>query len=196
MIKIIKNNKTLSLLIFITVLSILIGIFLPALLEKEIKEEITNNIFSLIESIKQNQPIDKAYIYKTFSNNTLSLTLIWTLGISIIGIPIIILYYILKTITYSLEITFLIINIKNIPIIYIPFYSIPCILNAILYFLLTYYAISFSIILIKILFFKKEYNLKNIMRKYIKLFFIILIGILISSIIEILLIPTIIKFFI
>ena len=48
MIKIIKNNKTLSLLIFITILSILIGIFIPALLEKEIKEEVTNNIYNLI----------------------------------------------------------------------------------------------------------------------------------------------------
>ena len=195
MIKFIKRNKLLSILLFLTIIVILISIYLPALIDNKAKEEITNNINNLLVSIKSNNNLTKTYIYNTLLENSLSITILWTLGISIIGIPIILCYYILKLLTYILEITFLIINLKSIPIILIPIYSIPYIINIFLYFILIYYAITFSIILIKVLFLKKEYNLKGIMKKYIKLYFLLLLGITINSIIEIFLVPTLLKFF-
>ena len=190
--QIIKRRKLLTILILITIIVILIGIFLPALLNNDIKQEISNNIINLIDSLKNNP---KGNIYKTLTNNILSMTLIWTLGISIIGIPIVIIYYLTKLLTYTLEIIFLIINHKLISILFIPIYSIPYIINIIIYFILTYYSIAFSLILIKHLKKKKSYNIKEITKKYIKLYFILLIGIIMNSLIEIYVIPNILKFF-
>ena len=158
----------------------------------DIKQEISNNIINLIDSLKNNP---KGNISKTLTNNILSMTLIWTLGISIIGIPIVIIYYLTKLLTYTLEIIFLIINHKLISILFIPIYSIPYIINIMIYFILTYYSIAFSLILIKHLFMKKSYNIKEITKKYIKLYFILLIGIIMNSLIEIYVIPNILKFF-
>ncbi len=191
----IKRKKLLSILIIITIIVGLISLFLPAILDNKIKQEITNNIITLITSIKANKTLTKSYIYQTSINNILSITVLWSLGISIIGIPILIIYYIAKLLTYSLELVFLIINYKQIPILFIPIYSIPYIINILIYFILIYYAISFSIILIKHLFFKKNYQIKEIMKKYIKLYFILLIGIILNTIIDILIIPSILKFF-
>ena len=191
----IKRKKLLSILIIITIIVGLISIFLPAILDNNIKQEITNNIITLITSIKGTKTLTKSYIYQTSINNILSITVLWSLGISIIGIPILIIYYIAKLLTYSLELVFLIINYKQIPILFIPIYSIPYIINILIYFILIYYAISFSIILIKHLFFKKNYQIKEIMKAYIKLYFILLIGIILNTIIDILIIPSILKFF-
>ena len=194
MIRFIKRNKLLSIIILITIIIIISSIFIPALLNTETKKEITNNIINLTASIKDTNQISKN-IYNSILYNNIILTILWTLGISIIGIPILLMYYILKTTTYSLETIFLIINIKKTNILFIIIYTIPHLIDILLCFILTYYAISFSIILIKTLLLKKEYNLKIIMKKYIKLYLLLLIGITINSIIEPLMNTYIIKFF-
>ena len=189
--KLFKKNKLFKILIIITVLIIIFSIYLSINLDKSIKEDITNNIITLKNNIKTSKVSNIQVLSKTLSNNLITSSTIWLLGISIIGIPIVLGIYLFKVLLLSLEIIFFIINIKYTNILFIFIYLIPSILNILLYFILLYYSINYSIILIKVLFLRKDYRLKLITKRYIKIYLFKLISIIISSLIEIMLIPRI-----
>ena len=194
--KYIKKNKLLKILLIITILTVLISIYLTATIDKSTKEEITNNIITLKNTLKTSKVSNLGIFTKTLSNNLITTSIIWLLGISIIGIPIVLGIYLFKVLLLSLEIIFFIINIKYTNIFFIIIYLLPSILNIFLYFILLYYSINYSIILIKVIFLKKDYKLKLITKRYIKILIFVLISMFISSLIEILLIPRILIFLI
>jgi len=194
--KYIKKNKLLKILLIITILTVLISIYLTATIDKSVKEEITNNIITLKNTLKTSKVSNLGIFTKTLSNNLITTSIIWLLGISIIGIPIVLGIYLFKVLLLSLEIIFFIINIKYTNIFFIIIYLLPSILNIFLYFILLYYSINYSIILIKVIFLKKDYKLKLITKRYIKILIFVLISMFISSLIEILLIPRILIFLI
>ena len=189
--KYIKKNKLLKILIVITIITVITSIYLSATLDKATKEEITNNIITLKNTIKTSKITNLNTLIKSLSNNLITASFIWLLGISIIGIPVVLGIYLFKVLLLTLEIIFFIINIKYTNIFFILIYLLPNILNILIYFILIYYSINYSIILIKVLFFKKEYKLKQITKRYIKILFFILLCIFITNLIEILLIPRI-----
>ena len=195
MISFLKRNKLFTSLLLITIIILLIGILLPSVIDKSIKDNISNNIIKMISDLKTN----RVGVLTNFKNNLFSnysnIIIIWLLGISIIGIPIILFLYIMKVLLLGLELTFLLINIKSYSIIFIIIYLIPIIFNILILFFLVYYSLTYSIILIRLLFLKKEYNLKLINRRYIKIFIICLILSLLSTLIEVLLLPKILIFF-
>ena len=194
--KYLKKNKLLKILIIITVIILFISIYLSAILDKTTKEEITNNIITLKNNIKTSKISNLSIFTKTLSNNLILTSTVWLLGISIIGIPIVLGIYLFKVLILSLELIFFIINIKYTNIFFIILYLLPSILNILLYFILLYYSINYSLILIKVLFLKKEYKLKLITKRYIKIYLFVLILMIISSSIEVLLIPSILKYLI
>lgn len=187
--KYIKKNKLLKILIVITIITVITSIYLSATLDKAVKEEITNNIIALKNTIKTSKITNLNTLIKSLSNNLITASFIWLLGISIIGIPVVLGIYLFKVLLLILEIIFFIINIKYTNIFFILIYLLPNILNILIYFILIYYSINYSLILIKVLFLKKEYKLKQITKRYIKILFFILLCIFITNLIEILLIP-------
>ena len=102
--KIWKKNKLLAILLLIIVITQLIGILIPIFIPNNTKEEITNNILIWQDNIK-NQSNN---IKKTIINNESFIITIWLIGISIIGIPIILLIYLSKLLVCVLELIFLI----------------------------------------------------------------------------------------
>lgn len=195
MISFLKRNKLFTSLLLITVIILLIGILLPGVIDKSIKDNISNNIIKMISDLKTNRVGVLTNFKNTLFSNYSNIIIIWLLGISIIGIPIILFLYIMKVLLLGLELTFLLINIKSYSIIFIIIYLIPIIFNILVLFFLVYYSLTYSIILIRLLFFKKEYNLKLINRRYIKIFIVCLILSLLSTLIEVLLLPKILIFF-
>ena len=178
--KIWKKNKLLAILLLIIVITQLIGILIPIFIPNNTKEEITNNILIWQDNIK-NQSNN---IKKTIINNESFIITIWLIGISIIGIPIILLIYLSKLLVCVLELIFLIINIKKISPILIPFYIIPKIMILLVSFILIYHSLNFSLLLTKQLFLKRNIPIKKEKKKYLKVGFIITIIILLLSIIE------------
>lgn len=178
--KIWKKNKLLAILLLIIVITQLIGILIPIFIPNNTKEEITNNILIWQDNIK-NQSNN---IKNTIINNESFIITIWLIGISIIGIPIILLLYLSKLLVCVLELIFLIINIKKISPILIPFYIIPKIMILLVSFILIYHSLNFSLLLTKQLFLKRNIPIKDEAKKYLKIGFIITIIILLLSIIE------------
>ena len=178
--KIWKKNKLLAILLLIIVITQLIGILIPIFIPNNTKEEITNNILIWQDNIK-NQSNN---IKNTIINNESFIIIIWLIGISIIGVPIILLLYLSKLLVCVLELIFLIINIKKISPILIPFYIIPKIMILLVSFILIYHSLNFSLLLTKQLFLKRNIPIKDEAKKYLKVGFIITIIILLLSIIE------------
>lgn len=191
----IKQNKVLFVLIILSLITLLSGILLPTTLKKEDKKEIEKNITTLEKQIKEKKITSKKNITHTIENNLINTTTIWVLGISIIGIPIILIIYLGNLLVFSLELIFLILKKKTLSIVLIPIYLLPSLLKLIIYFLLSFYAIHYSCILIKLLFFKKEYPIKKITRNYFKIFIISLVGMTMISLIELFLIPKLLLLF-
>ena len=169
--KIIKENKVLVFLLSITILSIIGGIIFHATLQEEDKLIIVNNINELIKENKES-------LIENILYTNITTSIIWLLGISIIGIIIVILLYCFKCFIYSFELISFITTLKIKKILFIIIYFLPKTINLILLFYLSYFSIFYSIYLFKFIFLNKNINFKNITKKYMK---ILLISIILNA---------------
>lgn len=188
--RIVKNKLLLRILIMILI-AFLLGLFYLAILSKTNKGMIQENLNLFFSSIK-----DLDYVkglINSLTTNLIYVALIWILGISIIGVPIIIFLLLTKSFILGFSISSIIYFYQWKGIIIALIYSIPLIFNLFFLFFLGYYGILFSKNLNQLLFMKKNINFKDIMRKYLRILLFTTIGIIISSILEIYLIPNLLK---
>jgi stage II sporulation protein M len=180
----IQNNKQKLLyyiLIGLAVISIIIGILFIFIIDKDSTLYITKSIKSYYESkLDGIKPF-----FKILFNNYIYLIIIWILGISLIGLPIVLLMFIFKAFIYGFSISSIFYSFGSKGIIIT---MIDILLNKGLYIiiliLLTRYSVSFSIKLFKYLFLKVPINFKVSMHKYIKILFISLLVTLFISVYE------------
>ena len=193
-IKKIRQNKLLFILTIITIISILMGILFPALLGKSdttlIKDTITNYITN-IKGNKLNIPIT---LVSTTTNNVLVTVFLWLLGISLIGIPIIILIIFFHGFLTGFSLSSILVTYKLKGLLLAIIYTIPNILQLITSFLLSYYAISISLAIYKNILKKENISWKIIIKRYIKLGLFFLVSSIVIAIIEVIIIPKIITF--
>lgn len=187
------NNKLLMSLIIILILTFIAGTFYLSILSSENKELVTNSVTTFFVSF--NTELDtKSILFKTLSNNLLTISLVWLLGFSIIGIPLVLLIFGFKSFTTFFTFTSIIYTYKYIGVIKAFIYIIPSLLNLFMLFILAYYSLSFSIMLFNYLFRKKEYNRSLIIKRYLKLLIISILIMIVDAVIETYVIPTIFKF--
>lgn len=189
----VKKNKLLFKLLIILLVAFILGILYIAILNKESKNLIQDQLSLFFSSINKLN-YQKALI-NSITNNLFYTISIWILGITIIGIPIIIILLIMKSFILGFTISSIIFfyHFKGVFIALI--YIIPQIINLVLLLFISYYAIIFSKNLNRLLFLKKEVNFRNIMRRYIKILVFVLICIILSSVVETYVIPLILRLF-
>lgn len=188
-----RKNKLLMSLIIILILTLIAGTLYLSILSSENKELVTNSITTFFTSF--NTKLDtKNILFKTLSNNLLTISLVWLLGFSIIGIPLVLLILIFKSFTTFFTFVSIIYTYKYIGIIKALIYIIPYLLNLFMLFILTYYSLNFSIMLFNYLFKKKDYNRSLIIKRYLKLLIISILFMVVTAVIETYVIPTIFKF--
>lgn len=193
MIRFLKSNKTFTCCFLLTIIFFLVGIIFNSLIEDSVRNEITKNIAKLINNFtKENYNLK--LIFETISNNLVEIFIVWIFGISIIGIPIVGIFYSLKAFLLGFELVSLLSNLQVCNIFFVIIYLVPMLLNLAVFFLLIYYSINYSLVLIKILFMKKNYNLKNITNRYVKILLITLLCGLITALLESFVIPKILAF--
>lgn len=177
MISYFKKNKLLSILIFITFISFILGILFFFLIDQSYKEIISNNI----ELLLQNKLID---IKPFVSNKLFSHFFIWIIGISVIGFIIILILYLYKSFLFSFELISLVFNLNRNNIIKIIAYLFPNLLFLSIMFILCYYSARYSILLFSCLFGGKKYNLHLMMKKYVKVFLFTFFGTILCCLLE------------
>ena len=187
----IKNNKKMIIILLgITVIGIIAGsVFMTFITDtdktlsadylKSFFDNITNNKLDYIASLKNN-----------FLSNFIFITSIFLLGISVIGVPIALIMYFVKSFTLGFTIATIILNYNFKGILYSIIYIFPShIIKLILFIMLVMYAVKVSSYLIYAIFNKLEINFKDIMNKYFKVFAICLIGVTITAILDTFLVP-------
>ena len=188
-----KHNKTLYILIIILLITFILGCLFIAFLSDENKQLILTSLNSFIDTIKTNKQSSINTLYRSISNNLIISTLVWIIGISIIGIPLIILILGIKSFVLGFTITSFIYNFKLKGIIWGIIYILPHIINLLLLFILSYYAINFSKMIFNYYFRKKEYSKNVIVKRYIKILVVCIVIYSLSSLIEAYVIPNIFK---
>ena len=192
--KIKLNKKLFIFLIVISLIALISGSLLVVLLDKTDKEIVTNYLTNFINDISQNKIDYISTLKDSLISNVILILGIWLLGISVIGIPIIIFLYFTQIFTFGFALGTLILNYKFKGIILAFIYTFP---NYLILFstllVLVSYSIILSIKLITTIIKRKQIDFKIISNKYLLILLFSIISGLVFSLYETFALPNIIK---
>ena len=192
-----KLKKKYLFLIIIVIMGFVVGVIFSNILSNEDSKLVTTKITEYFNNLRDDVPINYLKnLFISLKNNLLYISVIWILGLGVIGLLInnFILFFKSFIIGFSIG---SIINIYLYSGLVLSFlYVFPAlILNLIVFTIMTYYANLFSIKIFNVLFKKKEFKFNLLMKKYIKIFLYLLIVLVVSSVIETFIMPFGIKLF-
>lgn len=192
--KIKLNKKLFIFLIVISLIALISGSLLVVLLDKTDKQIVTNYLTNFIDNISKNKIEYKSTLINSLISNIALILGIWLLGISVIGIPIIIFLYFTQIFTFGFALGTLILNYKFKGIILAFIYTFP---NYLILFstllVLVSYSIILSIKLITTIIKRKQIDFKIISNKYLLILLFSIISGLVFSLYETFALPNIIK---
>ncbi len=194
--KLLRQKKIYFMLLVLLIVGICIGLALPKFLTREGYEILKTSISTFFNNVQNNQ-IDYASGLKNSLLGNISFMLgIWLLGISVIGLPVVLFLLFYKGFVFGFSISS-ILSVYGFKGILGAFtYVFPgTVLALITTILLSFYSISFSIHLFKYLFLKENLNFKRIMNRYFKILAISLISFIIVSLSDVYLAPILMKIF-
>ena len=189
-----EQKKIYIFIIIVMTLGLLSGIVYAIILNQNDHTLVKESLNSFFISIKDNNIDYKSAIINSLIGNITFTTFIFLLGISIIGIPIIVLCLFFKTFIFGFSLSSIIYTYHLNGILKAITYTLPHQLIIILMTLfLGFYALYFGIKLFNYLFRSKDINLRYSMRRYLQIYLIVLIINSLCSFIEVFLSPTLIK---
>ena len=194
--KTIKAKNIYLFLLLIFIIGVIFGSLFITIINDTDKNTVLNQITNFFNEMKSNK-IDYLDIFKnSVISNLIYITFIWFLGISIIGIPIIIIMLFIKGFMIGFSIASIIANYKFLGILGSLSYIFPhIILSIIVILLISYHALKLSINLLKSVINKKNINFNEIINRYSMIMLISVIGMIIISLTEAFINPYIIKLF-
>ena len=188
------NKKTLLFFTILLIIGIIAGSIFMAILSETDKKLVTDYFNNYISNIENNKLNYLESIKNGLFNNLLYIIIIWILGISIIGIPIVTIMFFIKSFTLGFSIASIVFNykLKGCLLNFINIFPHQMIYFSI-YMLITTYSIFFSLKMINSIINKKNMDFKIMMNKYVKILIISVIAITIGIIIETFITPLLIK---
>lgn len=186
----INNKRIITFLFVLIVIGIISGSLFLTILSKSDQQLVIDYITQFMSNIIDGKIIYGDTLKNSLWNNLGYVAIVWLLGISIIGLPIIIFMFFSKIFVLGFSIGSFVLTYKWKGLIYAFTYIFPIhIVNIFIYMLLTLYAVKMSNNLIYSIFKKKEVNFKKIINKYLLILGISLIAMLIFSLYETFIIP-------
>lgn len=192
------TNQKKKYLFLTTIISIgiLSGILFIFFISKEDKSLVKTELTTFFTYIQTNDIHYLTAFTNSLFSNLIYLIIIWILGISIAGIPIIIFLLFFKGFILGFSFSAVIANYGVKGILLSMAYQLPhALLLLIIFLLIGFYAINFSIRLFRNLFLKEQINLGPYFKRYNQIAIISIIGILICSLLETFLSPVFMNFF-
>lgn len=189
------HKKMVVFLVGLALVGVIMGSFFTVILEDSDKNLVREYMQQFISDVQKG----KINMFHNFFNigleNLFFILAVWLLGVSVIGIPIILFLYFSKAFVLGFSIASFLLSYKGKGLIYAFFYIFPHqIINFILYILLLNYAITLSLKLVHSFFKKKSIDFKLVMKKYLFIFLFVFGLLLITSIYESILVPKIMQF--
>jgi stage II sporulation protein M len=189
-----SQKRIIIFLLIITLVGVATGSIFNVLLNSTDKTQVKDYIENFFFNIQNNSLDYMSSLKNSLTGNLVYIFITWILGISIIGLPITLFMYFINAVVLGFSITRIISVYGAKGILYSFAYVFPHQILAILAnTFLMIYVLSISIYLIKMVFTKQSVNFKNIINKYL-----IVLGIsmglgIINSLLEVFLMPTLIK---
>jgi len=167
------KNKTFLFLIITTIIVFIFGIGFITILNNSDKELVKEYITIFLTDIYENKINYIEVLKSTLISNTFLILLIWLLGISVIGIPIILFLYFFNTFTLGFTISSFVLTHNLKGIVFSILYIFPNeIIKFLCYTLLIINAINVSKKLIISVIKKENINFNRIINRYFKILII------------------------
>lgn len=193
-IKLKSNNKILIFLLAFTVIGVISGTIFSLVINSDDKSLVSEYLNNFFEAVKLNEINSFDTLKNAIFDNFSSSIIIWLLGISIIGIPIILLIFFSKSFIIGFTIGNIIINYKLIGSLLSLIYIFPHqIINILTYSLLIIYSFAFSLKLIYALVKRKSIDFRPIINKYLHILLICIFIFTLTSIYEAFMMPILIN---
>ena len=191
----IKINKKIFVFLFVLMLmGIIAGSIFTTILNSSDKELVINHLNEFIDNINNNK-LDYLFALKNnLITNISYVILIWLLGISVIGLPIIIIMFFTKCFILGFSVGAVLTTFKLKGILISLVYVFPGqVISLLFLLLLMMYSMSFTFKMIYAILKKKSIDFKLIMNKYFKILLIVLGTIILMSLYDTYLMPRLIK---
>lgn len=189
------RKRTFIFFAVLVILGIIFGSLFITILNESDKEMVTTRITEFFTNVKSNNDTDVLSALKnSLFSNVLSVIMIWLLGISIIGIPLIIVFMFIKTFIFGFSVGGIIsvYNIKGI-VLSIGYLFPHQFINITVLFILSLISFNLSINFLKNLLTKRTMDFKLWTGRYYKLLLLSLILMIVSSLLEVFVSPLILK---
>ena len=195
--KAMSKKKIIIFLITLFLIGIFSGSLFIVILNNTDKELVNVSLETFLRNIENGKLNYLDAFISSLGRNLFYTILIWLFGISVIGIPIILFIYFSKAFMLGFSISSILYHYKLKGSIIALFYLFPHhIISVLIYTLLLIYAIRLSVHLSKVVFYKKSIDFKVIMRRYLVILGIAIIGTILASILEVFFMPTMLRFII
>lgn len=189
------RKRTFIFFAVLVILGIIFGSLFITILNESDKQMVTTRITEFFAEVKSNNDTDVLSALKnSLFSNVLSVIMIWLLGISIIGIPLIIVFIFIKTFIFGFSVGGIIsvYNIKGI-VLSIGYLFPHQFINITVLFILSLISFNLSINFLKNLLTKRTMDFKIWTGRYYKLLLLSLILMIASSLLEVFVSPFILK---
>lgn len=188
------NKKIVWFLIGLAIIGIILGTFYTVLLQDTDKKMVQDYMNEFLNNIKQH----KVGSFKSYMQSSLQTSLFvcstWLLGISIIGIPIMLFLYFSKTFVIGFSIAGFILNLKAKGCLISFLYYFPHgVITIGIYIILLNYATALSLKLVDSFIKKKTIDFKQILYKYVMIFILCLSGCLFMNAYEAFILPQVLS---
>ncbi len=194
--QVIKSKKMYLFLVVILLIGIISGSVFITILDEHDKVTVINQIKSFFSKVQANEINYISALKNSLTSNLIYIVLIWLLGISVIGIPIIMFIVFIKGFIIGFSIAAIIITYNTVGIIGAFAYIFPhMIISSFIIIIMGCYALYLSFNIFWSVIQRKSLSFKNIINRYCVIMLISIIIMIISSLIEVFLSPYLIKIF-
>lgn len=194
-VRVTSKKKIIVFLITLFVIGLIAGSLFIVILNDTDKSLVKDSMTSFITNIQNNKLNYKDALISSLGSNLFYVILIWLLGISVIGVPIILFLYFSKAFMLGFSISSILYQYKLKGSLIALFYVFPHhIISIFIYTLLLIYALRLSMRLSKTILSKKSIDFKVIMKQYLSILMIVIIGTIISSLLEVFVMPHLLSF--
>ncbi len=189
------NRKMFLFLFTLFMVGMIFGSLFVAILKESDQTLIKDSLKQFFTGVTNHTIVpEKAFISSIISQITYVL-IVWLLGISVIGFPIVLIFYFSKAFTLGFSIGSILLHYKTKGVLLTLGYIFPHqILNFFIYTILAIYSLSLSLKIFNALVHKKKIDFRFILNKYLLILLLSILGILVSSVFEVFVMPKIVEF--
>ena len=193
-IKVKLDKKILLFLLILLIIGITVGSIFVTILNQSDKSLVNEHLNDFLNSVEGNKLDFSLALKNNLVSNILYVLIIWLLGISVIGLPIIIFMFFSKTFILGFSVGAIISTFKTKGILFSLIYTFPGqVISLLFLILIVMYSMSFSFKMIYLIFKKKTLDFKIVMNKYFKVLLVVLIAIILMSLYDTYLMPRLVK---